>query len=211
LAAKICVIGLRAVGTGHYHSIMCSTAAQRIAEIGRAIDHLAVQAVPAGDTDPIVARLAELWALLAELDPEVARRLAGYQALSGPDDLSRDPLRGKPVSAADDLDFERCAHFRMQSHSHLMRPDGLDRVTDLDLAPVEFRAARVLDGRGDVGGRHRPNSRPPLPALVCRRTRMLRSRSAVTLASSTLRISLAERARLIDSICFSAPLVQRIA
>jgi len=62
---------------------MCSTAAQRIAEIGRAIDDLAVRAVltPA-DADPIVARLAELWTLLAELDPEVARRLAGYQALS---------------------------------------------------------------------------------------------------------------------------------
>ena len=105
---------------------MCSTAAQRIAEIGRAIDDLAVQARPAaqvgpanqagpaakagspaqgdpatqaaptaqteaaasaGDTDPIVARLAELWGLLAELDPEVARRLAGYQNLSALTDL----------------------------------------------------------------------------------------------------------------------------
>lgn len=63
---------------------MCSTAAQRIAEIGQAIDDLAVRA--AADSDPIVARLAELWALLAELDPEVGRRLAGYQALSTPAD-----------------------------------------------------------------------------------------------------------------------------
>ncbi len=62
---------------------MCSIPAQRIAEIGQAIDDLAVEAGPApGDTDPIVARVAELWALLAELDPEVARRLAGYQALT---------------------------------------------------------------------------------------------------------------------------------
>jgi hypothetical protein len=60
---------------------MCSTAEQRIAEIRRAIDELAVKAAPAADADPIVARLAELWALLAELDPEVARRVAGYQAL----------------------------------------------------------------------------------------------------------------------------------
>jgi len=68
---------------------MCSTAAQRIAEIGRAIDDLAFSdAGPAaGDTGPIVARLAELWALLAELDPEVARRLAGYENLSAPTDL----------------------------------------------------------------------------------------------------------------------------
>lgn len=80
---------------------MCSTAAQRIAEIGQAIDDLAVKAAPTaqagpaagdtevGDTDPIVARLAELWALLAELDPEVGRRLAGYQSLSALTDLWR--------------------------------------------------------------------------------------------------------------------------
>jgi hypothetical protein len=73
---------------------MCSTAAQRIAEIGRAIDDLAAHAAPAAhpapaasDTGPLVARLAELWALLAELDPEVARRLAGYQSLSASTDL----------------------------------------------------------------------------------------------------------------------------
>jgi hypothetical protein len=61
---------------------MCSIPAQRIAEIGQAIDDLAVETGPApGDADPIT-RVAELWALLAELDPEVARRLAGYQALT---------------------------------------------------------------------------------------------------------------------------------
>jgi hypothetical protein len=32
------------------------------------------------DTDQVVIRLAQLWALLAELDPEVARRLPRYQA-----------------------------------------------------------------------------------------------------------------------------------
>jgi predicted lipid-binding transport protein (Tim44 family) len=34
----------------------------------------------ASDTDQVVIRLAELWALLAELDPEVARRLPTYEA-----------------------------------------------------------------------------------------------------------------------------------
>src|SRR5579859_2941750 len=96
---------------------MCSTAAQRIAEIGQAIDDLAAQAWPTpkgepadanagaaadadaiaakttqagpapADADPLVARVAELWALLAELDPEMGRRLAGYQNLSAPTDL----------------------------------------------------------------------------------------------------------------------------
>ncbi|HXS65476.1 MAG TPA: hypothetical protein VN767_21675 [Streptosporangiaceae bacterium] len=41
------------------------------------------------DSSRIVARLAELWGLLAELDPEVARRLAGYQALLSPTEAPR--------------------------------------------------------------------------------------------------------------------------
>jgi hypothetical protein len=41
-------------------------------------------AIEPDDSSRIVARLAELWGLLAELDPEVARRLAGYQALLSP-------------------------------------------------------------------------------------------------------------------------------
>ena len=86
---------------------MCSTPAQRIAEIGQAIEDLAAQAhavyAPAGaerpaaaglsepdvtgnraarisDADRVAIRLAELWSLLADLDPEMARRLTGYQA-----------------------------------------------------------------------------------------------------------------------------------
>jgi hypothetical protein len=79
---------------------MCSTAAERIAEIGQAIDDLAGKTGPTvpGDTDPLVVRVAELWTLLVELDPEVAKRLAGYQALATPKDLDNDsdgplPLR----------------------------------------------------------------------------------------------------------------------
>jgi hypothetical protein len=71
---------------------MCSTSEQRIAEIGRAIDDLAAQAgdVPASalsesgqandSTDPVMQRLADLWAKLAQLDPEVAKRLPTYEA-----------------------------------------------------------------------------------------------------------------------------------
>jgi len=70
---------------------------QRIAEIGQAIDELAAQAEAAearsgqtregqtsegqtSDSDQVVIRLAELWAQLAELDPDVARRLPTYEA-----------------------------------------------------------------------------------------------------------------------------------
>ena len=99
---------------------MCSTPAERIAEIGQAIDDLAAdartayaaprrrtsaqtgqtgpndggvaaaspaapaadgtRAAPDDDTDRVVLRLAKLWEQLAELDPEVARRLAAYRA-----------------------------------------------------------------------------------------------------------------------------------
>lgn len=85
---------------------MCSTG-ERLARIGLAIDQLAADTraaagqqgrPPADDdesagcvsppaavadqpADPAAApagRLAELWAMLAELDPELARRLPGY-------------------------------------------------------------------------------------------------------------------------------------
>ena len=80
---------------------MCSTSEQRLAEIGRAIDDLAAQAeartagaAGAGaiaaataarghdgaDADEVMKRLADLWAKLAQLDPEVARRLPTYLA-----------------------------------------------------------------------------------------------------------------------------------
>jgi hypothetical protein len=70
---------------------MCSTPSDRISEIGQAIDELAMEAEAAyaraenqdpaaiGHADQVVIRLAQLWARLAELDPEVARRLPTYQ------------------------------------------------------------------------------------------------------------------------------------
>ena len=78
---------------------MCSTSEQRLAEIGRAIDDLAAQAeagaagaagtglstAPArrhegADAEEVMKRLADLWAKLAQLDPEVARRMPTYEA-----------------------------------------------------------------------------------------------------------------------------------
>jgi hypothetical protein len=95
----------RDVGRSSYDSIMCSTCEQRIAQIGQAIDDLAAQADSAGaagangaransaaargarnkanaaaaDADQVFLRLAELWAQLAQLDPEVAKRLPTYE------------------------------------------------------------------------------------------------------------------------------------
>jgi len=77
---------------------MCSTPAEQIAEIGAAIESLAAEASAAyarterrgdggvaeqesaaADADQVVIRLARLWAQLAELDPEVARRMPTYE------------------------------------------------------------------------------------------------------------------------------------
>jgi hypothetical protein len=67
---------------------MCSTKRERLAKIGTAIDELAADARARaaaaasegheGQADDVAGRLAQLWAMIAELDPEVSRRLPGY-------------------------------------------------------------------------------------------------------------------------------------
>jgi hypothetical protein len=61
---------------------MCSTPDPRLADIGTAIDALAEDAAGQGvDTvDTLAGRLAELWAMVAAMDPELAQRLPGYRA-----------------------------------------------------------------------------------------------------------------------------------
>ena len=61
---------------------MCSTREERLASLRAAIDEvaLAAQANPGGhaDLEELAARLASLWAMIAELDPGLAARLRGY-------------------------------------------------------------------------------------------------------------------------------------
>ena len=54
---------------------MCSTLADRLARIEQAIDELASESGTAGVED----RLARLWQMVADLDPELSRRMAGYR------------------------------------------------------------------------------------------------------------------------------------
>ena len=63
-------------------SIMCSTVEGRLALIGEAIDDVAA-ALSAGELSgagaaDVAARLARIWAMLAELDPALAGRLRDY-------------------------------------------------------------------------------------------------------------------------------------
>ncbi len=60
---------------------MSSIADPRLALLGTAIDDLAAAAGPgAEELDSLAARLADLWALVAELDPGLAARLSRYTA-----------------------------------------------------------------------------------------------------------------------------------
>ncbi|MGP8000633.1 MAG: hypothetical protein ACLPKI_25435 [Streptosporangiaceae bacterium] len=58
---------------------MCSTPDPRLTLIGAAIDELAAEALAHGDkADTMAARLADVWAMVAALDPGLAQRLPGY-------------------------------------------------------------------------------------------------------------------------------------
>jgi hypothetical protein len=60
---------------------MCSTDDERLTRLGQAIDDLAAdaQARPsAGADDDSASRVAHIWAMLAELDPALAIRMARY-------------------------------------------------------------------------------------------------------------------------------------
>jgi hypothetical protein len=64
---------------------MCSTPDARIALIGQAIDELAQEtragaagSAADGGTEGVAQRLAQIWAMVAELDPGLAARLPGY-------------------------------------------------------------------------------------------------------------------------------------
>jgi hypothetical protein len=57
---------------------MCSMPDPRIALIGTAIDELAEDAAGEG-MDTLAGRLADVWAMVAAVDPELAQRLPGYR------------------------------------------------------------------------------------------------------------------------------------
>lgn len=67
---------------------MCSTASERLARLGEAIDELAADSrAPQSARSSgasMEARLARVWAMVAELDPELARRVPDYDPGGGP-------------------------------------------------------------------------------------------------------------------------------
>jgi hypothetical protein len=57
---------------------MCSKPDPRLALIGMAIDELA-EAAAGEEVDTLAGRLADLWAMVAAVDPGLAQRLPGYR------------------------------------------------------------------------------------------------------------------------------------
>lgn len=72
--------------TAGYHSYVCSNTGDAIDRIAAAIDQLATDAHDSTDSESdenLTARVASLWQMLGELDPDVARRAQRY---TGPTD-----------------------------------------------------------------------------------------------------------------------------
>ena len=66
-----------------YHSSVCSTTGDAFDRLAAAIDQLASD-VRGDASDPeLAARVAGLWQMVSDLDPELARRTQGYTALPG--------------------------------------------------------------------------------------------------------------------------------
>ena len=62
---------------------MCSTTGDAVDRLAAAIDQLASD-VRGDASDPaLAARVADLWQMVSDLDPELARRTQGYTALPG--------------------------------------------------------------------------------------------------------------------------------
>ena len=62
---------------------MCSTTGGAVDRLAAAIDQLASD-VRGDASDPaLAARVADLWQMVSDLDPELARRTQGYTALPG--------------------------------------------------------------------------------------------------------------------------------
>jgi len=58
---------------------VCSTVEERLALIGKAIDEVAAAAgTPGAGLDELAARLAQIWVMVADIDPALAGRLSGY-------------------------------------------------------------------------------------------------------------------------------------
>ena len=62
---------------------MCSTTGDAVDRLAAAIDQLASDVRGNANDPELAARVAGLWQMVSDLDPELARRTQGYTALPG--------------------------------------------------------------------------------------------------------------------------------
>jgi len=58
---------------------VCSTPETPLDQLARAIDDLAADSRDGAEHTHLTERIARLWGMLADLDPELARRRPGYE------------------------------------------------------------------------------------------------------------------------------------
>jgi hypothetical protein len=66
-----------------YHSSVCSNTGDAVDRLAAAIDQLASDLHGDANDPELAARVAGLWQMVSDLDPELARRTRGYTALPG--------------------------------------------------------------------------------------------------------------------------------
>jgi len=66
-----------------YRSSVCSTPEPSLDDLARAIDELAAASRAGAAPGDLNERITRLWGMVADLDPELARRLSRYQRPSG--------------------------------------------------------------------------------------------------------------------------------
>jgi hypothetical protein len=74
---------VRAGRSPGYRSSVCSTPEPSLDDLTRAIDELAAASRAGTAPGDLNERIARLWGMVADLDPELARRLSRYQRASG--------------------------------------------------------------------------------------------------------------------------------
>jgi hypothetical protein len=63
---------------------VCSTPEPPVVRLTRAIEDLAADCRDGGADSQLAERIARLWGMIADLDPELARRRSGYEGAAPP-------------------------------------------------------------------------------------------------------------------------------
>ena len=74
----------RGVGRARYRSSVCSTPESPVGRLARAIEDLAADCRDGTADSQLAERIARLWGMIADLDPDLARRRSGYEGATQP-------------------------------------------------------------------------------------------------------------------------------